>query len=175
MTIIEFYDGGTDCEGRTLQEILSKSDDWFEVCHDYIQWLFPLPELSNFNENAPILTEKCIRAFHHSTKLQDNMLLAFERFLKFLGLEISCKVGKVTFGKNWEDRKVVFSQFNHNYLRISRCLGCLTFCGLGEFSNSFLECLQEIKEKHGVVSENAMSYWIKACDNSSIKLSQKDG
>lgn len=57
-TFLDFYLGtGTDHRGRTLWQIVQKSDAWIEETHDYIQWLFPLSEPSQFNPHAPILTE----------------------------------------------------------------------------------------------------------------------
>ena len=60
---LDFYRGnGPDSEGRTLAEILAWSDDELEAVHDYIQWLFPLPEPSMFNADAPVLTPAEIAA-----------------------------------------------------------------------------------------------------------------
>ena len=45
-----------DHRGRWLQEIWRMPPSWLEQHHDYIQWLFPLPELSPVNPQAPRLT-----------------------------------------------------------------------------------------------------------------------
>ena len=46
--IIGFYSGTEpDHRGRYLHEIQRWSDDQLEKVHDYIQWLFPLPEPSS--------------------------------------------------------------------------------------------------------------------------------
>jgi hypothetical protein len=42
--------------GRYLREIQEWPDDQLESVHDYIQWLFPLPEPSGFNVAAPALS-----------------------------------------------------------------------------------------------------------------------
>lgn len=44
LPIVVFFAGGKDDEGRTLDEMLSWSDLKLERLHDYIQWMFPLPE-----------------------------------------------------------------------------------------------------------------------------------
>jgi len=52
--IIGFYDGTEpDHRGRYLHEIQQWTDDQLEVVHDYIQWLFSLPEPSGSNLAAP--------------------------------------------------------------------------------------------------------------------------
>ena len=56
--LLRFYRlEGADARGRTLAEIWSWDAARLEGVHDYIQWLFPLPEPSAFNPQAPILTE----------------------------------------------------------------------------------------------------------------------
>lgn len=51
--LIGFYrDGAQDDCGRTLAKILSWPDDRLEAVHDFIQWMFPLPERSGANPAA---------------------------------------------------------------------------------------------------------------------------
>ena len=48
--IIGFYSGTLpDHRGCCLHEIQKWADGQLETAHDYIQWLFPLPERSGFN------------------------------------------------------------------------------------------------------------------------------
>ena len=47
---------GRDHRGRLLSHILGFSLDELEFHHDYIQWLFPLPEPSGANPSAPLLS-----------------------------------------------------------------------------------------------------------------------
>ena len=55
--LLRFYRlEGPDARGRTLPEIWAWDAARLEGVHDYIQWLFPLPEPSAFNPHAPILT-----------------------------------------------------------------------------------------------------------------------
>src|SRR5208283_1467128 len=46
-----------------LHEIQEWADGQLEAVHDYIQWVFPLPERSGFNVAAPVLTRESIREF----------------------------------------------------------------------------------------------------------------
>jgi hypothetical protein len=59
--ITSFLEGtGADHRGRTLAEVIAFEDDELEGIHDYIQWLFPLPEVSAFNPFAPVITSSDI-------------------------------------------------------------------------------------------------------------------
>src|SRR3954471_18359534 len=101
--LTEFYRGtGTDSEGRTLAEIWSYSDDDMEAVHDFIQWLFPLREASQFNENAPLLTDADIALFRADSSLRANLLRSFGRFLGFLGLRE--EAGGVVAGPHYDQK-----------------------------------------------------------------------
>ena len=52
-----------------------------ESRHDFIQWMFPLEEPSQFNPDAPILTLADREAFDDDPVLRDNLLQSFDRFL----------------------------------------------------------------------------------------------
>jgi Opioid growth factor receptor (OGFr) conserved region len=115
-----------DCEGRFLNDILDWPDDDLEAVHDFIQWLFPLPEPSGFNPDAPLLTEADIAAFKSDPVLQANLLKSFNRILGFLGFAMTGD-GKVVEGDNFSARTPdVWATSSHNWLRISRILRSLT-------------------------------------------------
>src|SRR6266446_244642 len=98
--IVEFYRGtATDAEGRLLADIWTWNDEDLEDVHDYIQWLFPLPEPSQFNPNAPLLTSADIAIFSEDQKLRANVRKSFERIVTFLGLEVG-ENGHVVDGPN---------------------------------------------------------------------------
>ncbi|CAO2652515.1 Nn.00g007980.m01.CDS01 [Neocucurbitaria sp. VM-36] len=95
--IIRFYDPETppdqakDARNRTLEEILSWSDSQLERCHNYIQMLFPLPEGSPFNWEAPVITRKVMLEFRSRRELRDSLRTSFERMLEFYGFTVSTK------------------------------------------------------------------------------------
>ena len=102
--LLDFYRGqATDSEGRWLRDIWTWDDDELESVHDFIQWLFPLPEPSRFNPDAPLLTEADITAFRGDEQLRANLRRSFERVLTFLGLAMS-EDGKVVEGPNFARR-----------------------------------------------------------------------
>lgn len=101
--IIRFYDPETpadqakDAHDRTLEQILSWSDVQLERCHNYIQMLFPLPEGSLFNWEAPVITPEVLIAFRSRKELRDSLRRSFERMLNFYGF--------VAYAKAEEDEK----------------------------------------------------------------------
>jgi hypothetical protein len=71
--LIAFYrDGAHDDRGRSLTEILAWPDDRLEDVHDFIQWLFPLPEPSGANPSAPTLDAATIQAFHATPAMRES-------------------------------------------------------------------------------------------------------
>src|ERR1700722_17615388 len=129
--LLDFYRGqGTDTEGRSLKDILAWSDDEFEAVHDFVQWLFPLPEPSNYNPDAPILSDEDIAAFGAEPLLRANLLESFGRFLAFLGLYQSAD-GTGLEGANFAARSPdAWAYMNHNWLRITRVLRSLRLLGV---------------------------------------------
>ena len=130
-SLLDFYRGnGADAEGRFITDIWKWDDNDLEEVHDFIQWLFPLPEPSQFNPHAPLLTDKDIEAFTSDPVLQTNLMKSFERILGFLGLSCTAD-GKVVEGNNFPARiPDVWEIINHNWLRITRILRSLTVLGM---------------------------------------------
>src|SRR5438552_8228404 len=143
--LLDFYRGqGPDAEGRFLKEIWTWSDDDLEAVHDFIQWLFPLPEPSQFNPDAPILSTDDIRTFRGDPQLQARLQRSFERILRFLGLSLAAD-GKVVQGDNFAARAPdVWEYPNHNWLRITRILRSLTLLGLETQARALYDCLSEM-------------------------------
>jgi hypothetical protein len=160
--ICDFYDGYcTDVDGRFLFQIQDEDDDWLEFDHAWVQWLFPLKEPSNFNPDAPLLTEEDIALFKAKLALQTNLIDSFLRFLKFLGL--AWDHGNVIKGENFESRRLYcWDRVNHNWLRITRCLTCLRLLGLDSYARKLYDCLKHLHENENLVSENSFEYWRKA-------------
>jgi len=162
--LTDFYSGvSADCEGRTLEEILSYGPKRLEYGHTYIQWLFPLREPSNFNPDAPLLTDEDIQLFRANPLMQENLLRSFRVYLNFLGLEAILETGKVQKASFFEDEcRFLFKRANHNWLRITRVLTCLKTIGtpiLIDAADAFFECLKKLHEEEGLVSENSFQYW----------------
>jgi hypothetical protein len=92
--IVRFYDSNVqarDSHGRTQEEILAWPDSKLESCHNYVQMLFPVPEGSAFNWEAPIIDRETMDAFRSRKDLRDRLRLSFERMLDFYGFAVEMK------------------------------------------------------------------------------------
>ena len=145
------------------------SDDRLEVTHDYIQWLFPLPEPSSFNLAAPVLNRESIQEFRTRPDLQDKLRVSFLRMINFYGLEVrSGERTTVNRAQNFATKATVWlSPGNHNHLRITRILRCLSVLGLEAEAKAFFDCLVEIcegeqNEPMSAISDETMLYWREA-------------
>lgn len=166
--LLDFYRGnGLDSEGRSLEEILSWSDDELESVHDFIQWLFPLPEPSHFNPGAPLLSEADIAAFKNDPVLRANLLKCFERILDFLGFSMTAD-GKVLEGDNFPARvSEVWAVPNHNWLRITRILRCLTLAGMEPQARNLYDRLVELHTSSRFpIPSSTFGYWTSAIETS---------
>jgi hypothetical protein len=162
--LIEFYRGqSTDSEGRSLRDIWSWNDASWEEVHDFIQWLFPLPEPSRFNADAPLLTPDDIAVFQNEKLLQTNLRKSFERVLTFLGLSLAGD-GAVVEGPNFSARVgEVWAFPNHNWLRITRILRGLRILGLRNEAEALYRRLEAFYDnKRFPIPSDTFRYWTEA-------------
>lgn len=166
--IVQFYSHAhVDNRGRALREILAWPDTELESVHDYIQWLFPLPEPSGVNPSAPLLDEQTIEAFLGSRALQDQLRESFSRMLRFYGLKLEDRGGtlQVTESPAFAERASKWLQAgNHNHLRITRILRCLRSLGLDAEASAFFRWLsgayeRDQKRSWPAIPETTFRYW----------------
>ncbi|QOY87180.1 opioid growth factor receptor-related protein [Paludibaculum fermentans] len=145
--LVSFYGGTTrDDEGRWLQEIRQWPDERLEYTHDYIQWMFPLRERSQFNSGAPVLDEAAIAVFLHDAGLRAELFESLKRMLVFYGLE--WHEGAVRRTERFAERAGEWvAAGHHNHLRITRILKCLTLLGLADEARAFFNCLSAVYEE----------------------------
>jgi hypothetical protein len=157
--LTEFYRGdATDNRGRTLTDLWNFSDDSLESIHDFIQWMFPLRAPSQFNRNAPLLTDADVAAFHADPELRANLQRSFEVFLAFLGL--AWVNGQVVEAADFDRERRVFEEPNHNWLRISRVLASTRTLGLEAPSRAFFAFLKELRHRApGSIPADTFGYW----------------
>jgi hypothetical protein len=161
--LLDFYRGeGTDAEGRFLKDIWSWDDNELEAVHHFIQWLFPLPEPSRFNPEAPLLTSDDIAAFNSDRLLQANLQKSFDRILPFLGL--TAEEGKVVEGPKFAARaREVWAYPNHNWLRITRILRSLRLLGRESDALALYERLQAFySSRRFPIPADTFRYWTEA-------------
>ncbi|CAE7791797.1 DEK1 [Symbiodinium sp. CCMP2456] len=89
-TLLAFLRGfGPGPEGKDIEDILAWTlDDW-ENRHNYIQWLFPTDEESEYHPEAPVLTPEIQEQMLVDSAVEDSLIRSFEKFMQFLGLQIT--------------------------------------------------------------------------------------
>ena len=147
--LVAFYAGtGTDNKGRTLGQFLAWDNLKWERTHDHIQWLFPLPEPSKHNAQAPLLDAETVEVFKKDKRIRENMTAALQRATEFLFRG---------------DPPPWFTSTNHNLLRITRILRCLTLCGFYEEARDLYSNLVGLVTSYPeVISQGTLDFWAEA-------------
>ena len=143
-SIVSFLSGdGRDHRGRSVEDVLGFDDSELERHHDYIQWLFPLPEASRFNLDAPVLTPEALAQLAASPAAKDNLRRARDRMLAF-----------------YRDNDHWLTEFDHNHLRITRIIRCLALIlGRGEAQAFHDAILALVEAAGGPVNDQSLAYW----------------
>ena len=169
--IISFYespDDGKDFAGRSLSSILSWSDAVLESKHDYIQVLFPLPETTPNNSQAPILDRVAFNAFRGRPDLRQNMRKAFDRMMKFYSFDVTQEAPQeeptIVPMTNFDQVKGPwFRSTDHNHRRISRMIRSLRILGLVPEAEAFYCALRNLDAaKPGKLSKHSVNFWRQA-------------
>ena len=156
-----------DARGRMLSEIWTWDAARLEAVHDYIQWLFPLPEPSAFNPHAPILTGETADAFRADAELRQRLLRSLGLMLDFYGLALTSAAGgapRIAPGPDFAATSRGWLQpGDHNHLRLTRILTSVRLLGLEAHSRALFAALAEIARTHPTaVSRTTLDYWRRA-------------
>ena len=136
--LVQFILGtGTDHRNRTIEDILDMDDFWLEHIHDYIQWLFPIPEAGRFNQFAPVLDPATRDCFAENPQLRQQQRRALDRMLRFLGLARNEALITATAELNPRDH-IWLKAGGHNQLRITRMIRSLHYCHQTELAISLM-------------------------------------
>jgi len=144
--ITHFYSHGEDYTGEdfpySLKQIREFSDEDLEATHNYIQWIFPTNEPSEYNPEAPLLTEDDVHEFHNSGMMLE-LLESVRQYMGFLKRNLGWRKG-----------------FDHNHLRITRMLKCLMLMGLVEEAEAVLSELAIHHRRSGLaISTKSWKFW----------------
>jgi Opioid growth factor receptor (OGFr) conserved region len=164
--LTRFFAGGTDDTGRSFDEILGWDDARLEMVHDYIQWIFPLPERSGANPWAPVLDTQSVAAIRGNAEMQGRLRTAFQRMLIFYGfaLEGDGVVEGPRFAaasRNW------LHAGNHNHLRLTRMLRSLRVLALEREAAALWEALRALYEREAAagrrtITPETFAFWRQA-------------
>ena len=151
-----FFAGGADDDGRTFDEILGWDDARLEMVHDYIQWIFPLPERSGANPWAPVLDAEAMAAICGNTEMQRRLRAAFERMLAFYGFALDGDA--VVQGPRFAaDSRNWLHAGNHNHLRLTRILRSLRVLGLEREAAGLWEALRALCERESAAGRRTIT------------------
>ena len=141
--ITDFYMGQLNHpSGASIDAIWHWDNGQLEYDHTYIQWLFPLPEVSAVVPGSPILMTKDIERFNDSRELT-------ERLPKIVHTEAFAERAR-----NW------LTTGNHNYLGITRILRSMTLLGLAKEAREFFAVLQRVYLKNAdTIGPITYEYW----------------
>ncbi len=159
--MVAFYRGAApDAAGRTIAEIWAWDHRRLEMQHDYIQWLFPLPEASRFNPDAPQLTAADAALFRGDADLQARLSVSRDLMLRFYGLAFDGQT--VTRAADFPVRAADWlTSLNHNHLRLTRILLSLGYLGQSPVGQALLACLIDIAAREGreAVTARTRAFW----------------
>lgn len=160
--LIRFYLGeATDHAQRSIEDIWGLSAFSLEHTHDYIQWLFPIPEAGRFNGFAPLLSVDDRASFAASDMLRARHQQSLDVMLRFFGLAREALVILPLPHLNIREH-IWLKRGGHNHLRISRIIRSLHLCQQPELARAVQHAVIEIGCQHGVVSEHTIGHWCAA-------------
>ena len=134
---------GPDGVGRFIETVLAFGDDALEAHHDYIQWLFPLPEPSLAVPGSPILLPRSITAISEDATARQNIDRATAMMAGFYARRT-----------HW------LAQHDHNHLRITRIVRSVRLLRGAEPARAFLDGILARVEAAGTpVSARSLEYW----------------
>lgn len=160
--ITEFYEGSQDIPGgvagfgaptdasgpggrATIMFVLQEATNhWLEHRHNYIQWLFPIPEPSLAVPDSPMLTAEDIKAFKSDVGLRIRSFAALNRMVWFYASG-NC---------SWVTPR------NHNYLRITRIIRFFVLIGEQGLAGWFHRTMVQLGG--GGIDETTLWYWDEA-------------
>ncbi|MDP1913598.1 opioid growth factor receptor-related protein [Brevundimonas sp.] len=145
--IVMFLEGeGTDACGRTVFEVLAMNDVALERTHDFIQWLFPLPEPSAAVPGSPVLAPGDIQAIRLSELAPIALAGATDRMAAFYQTT-----------HDW------LMPNDHNHHRITRIIRSLRLLQGDEAADAFRDAiLERVEATRAPVSARSRGYWATA-------------
>lgn len=143
--VVDFLNGqGVDGRGRTLAQVLAFDDAALERHHDFIQWLFPLPEPSGAVPESPVLSPEDVAAIRSSEGAQAALAASSRRMLDF-----------------YRGNEIWRGPADHNHLRITRIIRSLRLLVGDVEANAFRASILELADG-APISETSRTYWAAA-------------
>lgn len=165
--IVDFYcSDGFTTSAYDFDEIMKFSNGQLEYNHNYIQWLFPLQEYSEYDSLSPVLTNSDIEEISTDEIAKERLKKAFYKMLDFYGFTYKDNiiVKSPEFERkshNWINKS---GSTNHNYLRITRILRSLSLLGREDLSKAFYQALIDLKDEYNI-PDRTWNFWKETQEN----------
>lgn len=156
--IIAFYLDSAVIEkqiGFTFRDFMNFDDDTIESCHNFIQWVFPLKEASQFNPDAPLVTAITKEQFDEFYIIHNRMHEAFFKMHKFY----------FTDGRGFDSW---VTPNNHNFLRITRIIKSQKIFGLLHNATVLWHNVNQLAESEDygkIIGPTTQNFWNDAYQN----------
>lgn len=124
----------------TIEDVLKFDDAQMESCHDWVQWLFPIPEPSKFNPRAPLLSSAMAKRIGEEYK--GEVERGYSRGMDSL-----------------EGNHRWVRTSDHNHLRISRALRFYTLTGFSEEALDLFHTARGLMVKRGCLTGETLRFW----------------
>lgn len=135
---------GQDCAGRSFEDVLAFDDVEIERRHDFIQWLFPLPEPSRAVPGSPVLTAVDIAALRASQTAAGRLAAAATRMLDFYRAN-----------RRWRQ------SYDHNHLRITRIVTSLRLLAGDAAADAFKAAILS-EAGRADINTDTLEFWRRA-------------
>ena len=141
-----FLNNETNSNGVSFNDIQLYTLEELEKKHDYIQWIFPLLEPSQFHKNSPIVSQELVDVLKHDTIFKRNMHKSFD-LMKFFYCNTT----------HW------MKENDHNLLRITRIIKSLSLFGLDGLAEQFFDMISIICANNNFqIPKKTSEFWIDA-------------
>ena len=134
---------GRDGRGRRLADVAAFDDARIEAVHDFIQWLFPLPQASRAVPGAPVLGAVEAAAVRDDPQAQAGLRAGLERMARF-----------------YADTDGWLTGYDHNHLRITRIIAAARdLLGLSDAAAFHAGIMARVEAAGGPVNRESLRYW----------------
>ena len=156
LKVEEFYTYLMDLEEEDRYKVMENK-------HDYVQWIFPTDQESNFNANSYKLLPKECAIMKDSMEIAIRYIAYYSLFLNFIGAELVDVVsGKIDVLKDERMRRLRFNNLNkntHNHLRITRILKSLELFGFKCYKKELYTFLFAHHEEFKSCKDSMLCFW----------------
>ena len=142
--VLAYLEGeGPDSCGRSVLQVLAANDASLETTHDFIQWLFPLTEVSDAVPDSPVLAPEEVGLIRQSDMAQCALAAGTDRMRLFY---------QRTHG--W------MMPNNHNHRRITRIIRSLRLLRGDQEANDFRHSVLALVEAaRAPINARSRGYW----------------